>query len=241
LAGAAFASQDLTEESAEQQRGAVQVGDPFMEKLVMEACLELLATGAVAGIQDMGAAGLTCSTCETAARASTGIETSFEQSPATAVRKHDPLRNHAERVAGANAHHRERKVAKPRSQRIFDKWDLPWSEIGMVTDTGRMIVRNHGQVVADIRRKKLADESTDLPPRVPRTGLPGRCSKISLGNGHDRSCFKSQDSAQLAEASPPRIGFSANTITWSGMVRRFARDQTRLSFVSRTIRSLPCL
>ena len=74
LAGAAFASQDLTEESAEQQRGAVQVGDPFMEKLVMEACLELLATDAVAGIQDMGAAGLTCSTCETAARAGTGIE-----------------------------------------------------------------------------------------------------------------------------------------------------------------------
>ena len=73
LAGAAFASQDLTEESAEQQRGAVQVGDPFMEKLVCEACLELLATGAVAGIQDMGAAGLTCSTCETAARAGTGI------------------------------------------------------------------------------------------------------------------------------------------------------------------------
>src|SRR5262245_14573901 len=71
LAGAAFASQDLTEESAEQQRGAVQVGDPFMEKLVCEACLELLATGAVAGIQDMGAAGLTCSTCETAARAGT--------------------------------------------------------------------------------------------------------------------------------------------------------------------------
>ena len=68
LAGAAFASQDLTEESAEQQRGAVQVGDPFMEKLVCEACLELLATGAVSGIQDMGAAGLTCSTCETAAR-----------------------------------------------------------------------------------------------------------------------------------------------------------------------------
>ncbi|HXS68702.1 MAG TPA: AIR synthase related protein, partial [Candidatus Polarisedimenticolia bacterium] len=74
LAGAAFASKDLTEESAEQQRGAVQVGDPFMEKLVCEACLELLATGAVAGIQDMGAAGLTCSTCETAARAGTGIE-----------------------------------------------------------------------------------------------------------------------------------------------------------------------
>jgi phosphoribosylformylglycinamidine synthase II len=81
LAGAAFASQDLTEESAEQQRGAVQVGDPFMEKLVCEACLELLATGAVAGIQDMGAAGLTCSTCETAARAGTGIEIDLAKVP----------------------------------------------------------------------------------------------------------------------------------------------------------------
>src|SRR5438105_4340188 len=81
LAGAAFASQDLTEESAEQQRGAVQVGDPFMEKLVCEACLELLETGAVAGIQDMGAAGLTCSTCETASRAGTGIEIELTKVP----------------------------------------------------------------------------------------------------------------------------------------------------------------
>ena len=85
LAGAAFASQDLTEESAEQQRGAVQVGDPFMEKLVMEACLELLATNAVAGIQDMGAAGLTCSTCETAARAGTGIEIELAKVPQRAA------------------------------------------------------------------------------------------------------------------------------------------------------------
>src|SRR5437667_1271913 len=85
LAGAAFASQDLTQASAEQQRGAVQVGDPFMEKLVCEACLELLATGAVAGIQDMGAAGLTCSTCETAARAGTGIEIDLTKVPQRAT------------------------------------------------------------------------------------------------------------------------------------------------------------
>ena len=105
LAGAAFASQDLTEESAEQQRGAVQVGDPFMEKLVCEACLELLATGAVAGIQDMGAAGLTCSTCETAARAGTGIEIELDKVPQRAPNM-TQLRNHAERIAGADAHHR---------------------------------------------------------------------------------------------------------------------------------------
>jgi phosphoribosylformylglycinamidine synthase subunit PurL len=80
LAGAAFASRELTEES-KQDRPAVQVGDPFKEKLLLEACLELLETGAVAGIQDMGAAGLTCSTCETASRGGTGVEIDLAKVP----------------------------------------------------------------------------------------------------------------------------------------------------------------
>src|SRR5207247_9851637 len=80
LAGAAFASRELTDQSRE-DRPAVQVGDPFKEKLLLEACLELLASGAVAGIQDMGAACLTCSTCETAARAGTGIEIDLSKDP----------------------------------------------------------------------------------------------------------------------------------------------------------------
>ncbi len=80
LAGAAFASRELTEESRE-DRPAVQVGDPFKEKLLLEACLELLATDAVAGIQDMGAAGLTCSTCETASRGGTGVEIDLARVP----------------------------------------------------------------------------------------------------------------------------------------------------------------
>src|SRR5437879_2040862 len=80
LAGAAFASRELTEQSRE-DRPAVQVGDPFKEKLLLEACLELLARGAVAGIQDMGAAGLTCSTCETASRAGSGIEIDLAKVP----------------------------------------------------------------------------------------------------------------------------------------------------------------
>src|SRR5437667_702834 len=157
LAGAAFASQDLTEESAEQQRGAVQVGDPFMEKLVMEACLELLATGAVAGIQDMGAAGLTCSTCETAARAGTGIEIDLAKVPQRAPNMTPyeiMLSESQERMLIIVHKGREDEV-----KRIFDKWDLPWAEIGRVTDTGRMVVRNHGQVCADIPAKKLADEA----------------------------------------------------------------------------------
>jgi phosphoribosylformylglycinamidine synthase II len=157
LAGAAFASQDLTEESSEQQRGAVQVGDPFMEKLVCEACLELLATGAVAGIQDMGAAGLTCSTCETAARAGTGIEIELDKVPQRAPNMSSyeiMLSESQERMLIIVHKGREAEVKK-----IFDKWDLPWSEIGTVTDTGRMVVRHHGNVVADIPAKKIADES----------------------------------------------------------------------------------
>src|SRR3984957_19274439 len=157
LAGAAFASQDLTEESAGQQRGAVQVGDPFMEKLVMEACLELLATDAVAGIQDMGAAGLTCSTCETAARAGTGIEIDLSKVPQRAPNMTPyeiMLSESQERMLIIVHKGREAEV-----KRIFDKWDLPWAEIGFVTDTGRMVVKNHGQIVADIPAKKLADEA----------------------------------------------------------------------------------
>ncbi len=157
LAGAAFASQDLTEESAEQQRGAVQVGDPFMEKLVCEACLELLATGAVAGIQDMGAAGLTCSTCETAARAGTGIEIELDKVPQRAPNMTSyeiMLSESQERMLIIVHKGREEEV-----KRIFDKWDLPWSEIGFVTDTGRMVVRHGGKIVADIPAKKIADES----------------------------------------------------------------------------------
>jgi phosphoribosylformylglycinamidine synthase len=157
LAGAAFASQDLTEESAEQQRGAVQVGDPFMEKLVCEACLELLATGAVAGIQDMGAAGLTCSTCETAARASTGIEIELDKVPQRAPNMSSyeiMLSESQERMLIIVQQGREEEV-----KRIFDKWDLPWSEIGTVTDTGRMVVKHGGDVVADIPAKLIASES----------------------------------------------------------------------------------
>jgi phosphoribosylformylglycinamidine synthase len=157
LAGAAFASKDLTEESAEQQRGAVQVGDPFMEKLVCEACLELLATGCVAGIQDMGAAGLTCSTCETAARAGTGIEIELDKVPqrAPGMTSYEIMLSESQERMLIIVH----KGREAEVKRIFDKWDLPWSEVGFVTDTGRMVVRHGGKIVADIPAKKIADES----------------------------------------------------------------------------------
>jgi len=157
LAGASFASKDLTEESAEQQRSAVQVGDPFMEKLCVEACLELLATDAVAGIQDMGAAGLTCSTCETAARGGTGIEIDLAKVPqrSPSMTPYEILLSESqERMLIIVKKGREEEV-----KRIFDKWDLPWAEIGQVTDSGQMVVKNNGEIVADLPARKLADEA----------------------------------------------------------------------------------
>jgi len=157
LAGAAFASQDLTEESAEQQRGAVQVGDPFMEKLCMEACLELLATGAVAGIQDMGAAGLTCSTCETAARGGTGIEIDLAKVPqrAPGMTPYEILLSESQERMLIIVH----KGREDEVKRIFDKWDLPWAEVGEVTGDGMMVVKNHGEVIATVPAAKLADDA----------------------------------------------------------------------------------
>ncbi len=156
LAGAAFASRELTEESKE-DRPAVQVGDPFKEKLLLEACLELLATDAVAGIQDMGAAGLTCSTCETASRGDSGIEIDLAKVP-----KREPGMTPYETLL-SESQERMLIIAKRGKEKlvreIFDKWDVPWAEIGRVTDDGMMRVRNNGSVAAEIPAKPLADEA----------------------------------------------------------------------------------
>src|SRR3989440_1918044 len=156
LAGAAFASRELTEQSKE-DRPAVQVGDPFKEKLLLEACLELLTRDAVAGIQDMGAAGLTCSTCETASRGGTGIEIDLAKVP-----KREPgmtpyeilLSESQERMLIIAKHGKENLVRE-----IFDKRDVPWAEIGRVTGDGMMRVRNNGSVAAEIPAKPLAEEA----------------------------------------------------------------------------------
>src|SRR5216110_273333 len=156
LAGAAFASRELTEQSRE-DRPAVQVGDPFKEKLLLEACLELLARGAVAGIQDMGAAGLTCSTCETASRAGSGIEIDLAKVP-----KREPGMTPYEILLSES---QERMLIIARRGKedvvraIFEKWDVPCVEIGRVADDGMMRVRNNGAIAAAIPAKALADEA----------------------------------------------------------------------------------
>ncbi|MDQ6913013.1 MAG: phosphoribosylformylglycinamidine synthase subunit PurL [Verrucomicrobiota bacterium] len=156
LAGAAFASRELTEESRE-DRPAVQVGDPFKEKLLLEACLELLSTDAVAGIQDMGAAGLTCSTCETASRGGTGVEIDLAKVPKreTGMTPYEILLSESQERMLIIAKQGKEQVVR----QIFEKWDVPCAKIGRVTDDGMMRVRNNGTVAAEIPAKPLADEA----------------------------------------------------------------------------------
>ena len=172
LAGASFASRELTEESRE-DRPAVQVGDPFKEKLLLEACLELLATDAVAGIQDMGAAGLTCSTCETASRGGSGVEIDLAKVP-----KREPGMTPYE-ILLSESQERMLIIAKRGKENIvreiFAKWDVPCAEIGRVTDDGMMRVRSNGSVAAEIPAKPLAEEaplySRDAKPPSAAAGI----------------------------------------------------------------------
>ena len=156
LAGAAFASRELTEQSRE-DRPAVQVGDPFKEKLLLEACLELLASDAVAGIQDMGAAGLTCSTCETASRGGSGIEIDLAKVP-----KREPGMTPYE-ILLSESQERMLIIAKQGKENIvretFEKWDVPCAEIGRVTNDGMMRICNNGSIAAEIPARALADEA----------------------------------------------------------------------------------
>jgi len=157
LAGAAFASRELTKESQE-DRPAVQVGDPFMEKLLLEACLEVMRTdGLVVGIQDMGAAGLTCSTCETASRAGTGNEIDLNLVPQreAGMTPYEIMLSESQERMLLIAHKgREKEV-----EAIFKKWDLHGVTIGKVTSDGMMRVKVGKQVVAEIPAAKLADDA----------------------------------------------------------------------------------
>ncbi|MDD3050932.1 MAG: phosphoribosylformylglycinamidine synthase subunit PurL [Candidatus Cloacimonetes bacterium] len=145
--GATFASVELSEES-EEKRTAVQVGDPFMEKLLLEATLEVIDADLIEGIQDMGAAGLTCSSSEMAAKAGNGIDIDIDLVP-----KRETGMNPYE-VMLSESQERMLMVVKPENfagvQKIFEKWDLHVSKIGTVTDDGFLRVRDKGEVVAEL-------------------------------------------------------------------------------------------
>src|SRR5271170_92973 len=164
-----LASAEFSEES-QQKRPNVQVGDPFMEKLLLEACLEAMRTGAVVAIQDMGAAGLTSSSAEMASRGGLGIEIDLARVPQreTGMTAYDIMLSESqERMLLVAERGREEEVFA-----VFRKWGLDAVTIGSVTADGNLRVKDHGQVVAEISNRALADEAPlydrpyTMPPRL---------------------------------------------------------------------------
>jgi phosphoribosylformylglycinamidine synthase len=166
-----MASAEFTEES-KQKRPNVQVGDPFLEKLLLEACLEAMQTAAVVGIQDMGAAGLTCSTCEMGSRGEVGIEIELDRVPQreTGMMPYEIMLSESqERMLLVAEQGRQEEVF-----RVFRRWGLEAVEIGVVTGDGKLRVKQHGEVVAEIPNRELADGAPlyDRPHTQPLRRAP---------------------------------------------------------------------
>ncbi len=152
IAGAAFASKDITEESAN-DLPSVQVGDPFMEKLLLEATMELAQTDAIVGMQDMGAAGITCSTCEMSAAGNVGMEIYLDRVPTRQdnMLPYEILLSESQERMLVVVQKGKEQIVKD----IFDKWDLHAEEIGHVTDTGRIRYYMGGELVGDVPAESL--------------------------------------------------------------------------------------
>ncbi len=201
--GATMASAEF-DDAALAKRPTVQVGDPFLEKLLLEACLEAMRSGAVAGIQDMGAAGLTSSSCEMAARAGTGIEIDLSLVPQReqGMTAYEMLLSESQERMLIVAHKgREREVID-----IFRKWDLDAVVIGRVRDGSNMLVTHEGETVADIPVSALTDEaplyerpmaSPSPKSQVPSPKSPDQSTKHQ-GQNHNNSLLQLLASPNLA-------------------------------------------
>ena len=197
--GATMASAEFDENSAE-KRPAVQVGDPFMEKLLLEACLELMRTDALVGVQDMGAAGLTCSTCEMGARGGSGIEIDVMHVPQreSGMTPYEIMLSESqERMLLAVKKGREAEV-----ERIFDKWDLHAARVGEVTGDNYMRVRDHGIVVAEIPNSALVDEAPVYNRPTARPAYIDEVRALDLS----RLTPPSPSDALLARSEERRVG-----------------------------------
>jgi phosphoribosylformylglycinamidine synthase II len=167
--GATMASAEFSED-AEQKRPTVQVGDPFTEKLLIEACLELMEGDAIVAIQDMGAAGLTSSSVEMAGKGGLGIELDLDQVP---VRETHMT---AYEIMLSESQERMLMILKPGSEdearRIFEKWELDFAVIGRVTETGRLVLKSGGKTVADIPVGPVATEAPVYERPWRRSAIP---------------------------------------------------------------------
>src|SRR5262249_43106564 len=197
--GATMASAEFDDRSAE-KRPAVQVGDPFMEKLLLEACLEVMKSDALVGIQDMGAAGLTCSTCEMGSRGGAGIEIDVALVPqreAGMTPYEIMLSESQERMLLVAKRGREAEV-----ERIFEKWDLHAVKIGEVTTNGRLRVKDRGVVVADIPNRALTDEAPVYKRPFSEPEYLREAQQLDLGS---LKSVRDQNAALLALVGSPTI------------------------------------
>jgi phosphoribosylformylglycinamidine synthase len=205
-----MASAEFNEDSQE-KRPTVQVGDPFTEKLLLEACLELMTTDAIVSIQDMGAAGLTSSSVEMSSKGGLGLELDLEKVPTR-----EPHMTPYE-IMLSESQERMLMVLKPearaQARAIFDKWELDFAEVGRLTDSGHLILKMGGKVVADLPvqplvgkapmyerpwcRRRRVPISTPPPCPPPRTRLP------------------TSTSSSPAPTSPASAGYGSSTTTSS--------------------------
>jgi phosphoribosylformylglycinamidine synthase II len=198
--GATMASAEFDDKSAE-KRPAVQVGDPFMEKLLLEACLEVMKSDALVGIQDMGAAGLTCSTSEMGSRGGAGVEIDVSLVPQreTGMTPYEIMLSESqERMLLVVKRGREAEI-----ERIFDKWDLHAVHIGEVTDDGQLRVKNRGEVVADIPNRALTDEAPVYERPMARPEYLAEAQRLDLDRlpsapKHDEALLKLLASPTIA-------------------------------------------
>jgi len=237
--GASMASAEFTEES-KQKRPNVQVGDPFLEKLLLEACLEAMKTGAIVAIQDMGAAGLTSSSCEMGSRGGVGIELDLDRVPQreSGMTAYEMLLSESqERMLLVAEKGREEEVF-----RVFRKWGLDAVTIGTVTAGGQLRIRHHGEVVAEIPNRALADEAPkydrphdvkpyrkaplDAPADIPESadltadllrliGSPDLCSKRWIWQQYDYQVRTNTLAGPGSDAAVVRIKETDQSIAMS--------------------------
>jgi len=177
--GATMASAEFDDSSTE-KRPAVQVGDPFMEKLLMEACLEVMKTGALVGIQDMGAAGLTCSTSEMGSRGGHGMDVDVMHVPQreTGMTPYEIMLSESqERMLMVVHVGREREV-----ESVFEKWDLHAVQVGVVTEGDRLRIHERGTLVADVPNRALTDEAPVYRRPMQRPNWQLAVQRLDLGS-----------------------------------------------------------
>jgi phosphoribosylformylglycinamidine synthase subunit PurL len=235
--GASMASAEFTEES-KQKRPNVQVGDPFLEKLLMEACLEAMQTGAIVGIQDMGAAGLTSSSCEMGSRGGVGVEIDLDRVPQreSGMTAYEMMLSESqERMLLVAERGREQEVF-----RVFRKWGLDAVTIGVVTDDGLLRVRHLGAIEAEIPNHAIAEQAPrydrphgtpyrtaplEAPPRHPSLDLladlslimasPDICSKRPIWEQYDYTVRTNTTAVPGGDAAIVRIKENGNSLAMS--------------------------